>query len=475
MRSDDVPAASLLDAADAIRDGSTTSSKLTAAALARADEIDPLIGVYINRCDETALAAAEQADADFARGIDRGPLQGIPIGIKDILATKDAPTTAQSLVLDPDWGNGEDAVSVERLRRAGAVIVGKTTTMEFAHGLPDPDSPFPLPRNPWNLERWAGGSSSGSASGVATGLFFAGIGTDTGGSIRAPAAYCGITGFKPTYGLVPTAGCVENSPTMDHVGPLARTARDCAAVFDALVTTPSGEDRPGDQSASLEIAPGRPLRIAVERSNHSARPGVLPDVCSSFEEAVAAMQACDAAIEEIQLPSFEIVANGHSITSMAEKFACHSTSLGPNWSTYGRYTRLMSAQGAFVGAADYLQAQRVRTWARLAYQRRLDHFDVLLVPTMAGTAPELSALSFTSLQSGHISFTGVWSFLGFPAAAVPMGFSSDGLPMSLQIVGKPYMDATVLRAAALFQSVTDWHEAIPPAESWLGGQPSSQG
>ena len=184
------------EAAAMLRAGELSSVELTTAMQDSADRLDERLGTYLVRFDEQALAAAGAADAAFAAGIDHGPMQGIPVAIKDILAAREGPTTAQSLVLDPAWGAGKDAPIVARLRAAGAVITGKVTTMEFACGMPDPTKPFPIPRNPWDTGTWPGGSSSGTGSGIAAGMFLAGIGTDTGGSIRCPAAYCGVAG-KP--------------------------------------------------------------------------------------------------------------------------------------------------------------------------------------------------------------------------------------------------------------------------------------
>ena len=195
-------------AAKGLRDGSYTSVALVQAMQARADVLDPVLASYIVRTDETALAAAATADEELASGLDRGLFHGIPIGIKDIIATAEAPTTAQSLVLDPAFGASGDAVVVSRLRAAGAIVMGKLTTMEYAIGTPDPSKGFPTPRNPFNREHWTGGSSSGTGNGVAAGLFLAGLGTDTGGSIRLPAAWCGISGLKQTFGRVPKSGCV---------------------------------------------------------------------------------------------------------------------------------------------------------------------------------------------------------------------------------------------------------------------------
>jgi aspartyl-tRNA(Asn)/glutamyl-tRNA(Gln) amidotransferase subunit A len=238
----------LSEAAEQLRSGQVTSEVLTRTVLERADRLDDRLGTYLARFDEEALASAKQADADFAAGVDRGPIQGIPVGIKDILAMAEGPTTAQSLVLDREWGAGRDAPVVARLKAAGAVITGKVTTMEFAIGMPDPTKPFPLPRNPWDTDTWPGGSSSGTGNGVAAGLFFAGIGTDTGGSIRIPAAYCGVSGLMPTFGRVPKSGCVPLGYSLDHIGPLARSARDCGAMLGAIAgyhpSDPTAVDRP---------------------------------------------------------------------------------------------------------------------------------------------------------------------------------------------------------------------------------------
>ena len=200
-----------------LRDGKTTSREIVERALQASDRLDPLLGTYLCRFDETALQAAEHADNELGSGTDRGPLHGIPLGIKDIISTNEGPTSAQSLVQDPSWGDQGDGPLLRRLRDAGAVIMGKTTTMEYAIGLPDFEKPFPIPRNPWNSERWTGGSSSGTANGVASGQFLGGLGTDTGGSVRLPAAYCGITGFKQTFGLVPKSGCIPLGLSYDPV------------------------------------------------------------------------------------------------------------------------------------------------------------------------------------------------------------------------------------------------------------------
>ncbi len=267
---------------------------MTQTLLKLADRIDPKIGVYITRMDVSALAAAERADAAFAVGMDRGPLQGIPLGLKDILSTYDAPTTAQSLTMDPAWSAQGDGPAVARLRANGAVIVGKNSTMEFANGLPDRDKPFPVPRNPWNPEYWTGGSSSGTGAGIAAGLFYGGLGTDTGGSVRFPSAFCGITGLKPTYGRVPKSGCTQNGFSLDHIGPMARSAWDVAALLEAIAgydpTDPTSSKHPAEPYTAALTGDISGLRIGVLREHHTRNvEGVLPETVERFEASVQAL------------------------------------------------------------------------------------------------------------------------------------------------------------------------------------------
>jgi aspartyl-tRNA(Asn)/glutamyl-tRNA(Gln) amidotransferase subunit A len=236
-------------AAVALKEGAVTATHLAQAAIDAAKEHDAELGIYMLRFDDQMLEAATKADAQFSAGCETPPMLGLPLGIKDIVATTEGPTTAQSLILDPAWGEAQgDAVVVQRLREHGALISGKTTTMEFATGIPDPAKPFPIPRNPWNPEHWTGGSSSGTGNGVVAGAFLGGLGTDTGGSIRLPAAYCGISGLKATFGRVPKSGCVPLGHSLDHIGPMASSAADCALMLNALAgadeSDPTTKDEP---------------------------------------------------------------------------------------------------------------------------------------------------------------------------------------------------------------------------------------
>jgi aspartyl-tRNA(Asn)/glutamyl-tRNA(Gln) amidotransferase subunit A len=456
------------EAAAGLRAGELSSVELTGAMLARADLLDRRLGSYLARFDEQALAAAAAADADLAAGVDRGPMQGIPVAVKDILAAAEGPTTAQSLILEAAWGDGRDAPIVSRLRAAGAVITGKVTTMEFACGMPDAAKPFPVPRNPWDLGTWPGGSSSGTGSGVAAGLFLAGIGTDTGGSIRCPAAFCGVSGLKATFGRVPKSGCVPLGYSLDHVGPLARSAADCAAMLSVLAgydaSDPDSADVPvPDYLGALEQSMAG-VRVGVVREHHFPAALTDPAAPACFEAAVSALEGLGASVVEVSLPYFRELGAATMMTWEAEALAYHRGDLRTRWSDYFASTRVMVARGALVSGADYVQAQRVRRVAQRALRRLFEDVDVIVTPTNVRGAPRYDEhdrlLDIDHLVEGL--FTPYWNSVGNPVLAVPMGFTGDGLPLSLQLAGRPFEEALVLRAADAYQRATDWHLRVPP-------------
>jgi aspartyl-tRNA(Asn)/glutamyl-tRNA(Gln) amidotransferase subunit A len=449
-------------AAERLRAGELTSVELTSAFLARADVLDPQTGTYVTRLDESALAQAAAADDDFARGVDRGLYQGIPIGIKDILAVAEGPTTANSLVLDRAWGAGKDAPVVQRLKDAGAVITGKTTTNEFAIGSPDPSKPFPIPNNPWNLARSPGGSSAGTGNGIAAGLFLAGIGTDTGGSIRLPAAWNGTSGLMPTYGRVPKSGCVPLGYSLDHIGPLARSARDCAAMLALIAgyhaSDESCVDRPVDDYTGKLTGDLTGLRIGVERANHFP-PEADPAVAGCFDAAIATLAELGAELIEVRLPWYAEVTTALSVMMSGEALAYHRNDMTERWEDYGALTRINIGRGALGSAADYVQAARVRRVAQQEVGRLFDRVDLIVGPTVAVGALPHQALSEPK-ELGRLFrtlFTGYWDAVGNPALVVPMGFTGDGLPLSLQLAARPFDEATALRAGDAYQRQTDWH------------------
>ena len=445
----------------ALRAGEVTSVQLVTQAQAAADELDEQMGTWLARFNETALARAAEADAELAAGTDRGPLHGIPLGIKDIIATDEGPTTAQSLILPPEWGDQGDGPVITRLRAAGAVIMGKTTTMEFAIGRPDFSKPFPIPRNPWNLERWTGGSSSGTGNGVASGQILGGLGTDTGGSVRLPAAYNGISGHKPTFGLVPKSGCVPLGMTYDHIGPMARSAWDCAAMLNVMAGADSTDrttvERPAtDYLAGLErglgdITVGVVANASIVESNHETTTAV-------FDEAVATLAGAGAKVVQVEVPLYGELANGAFLALQAEAFAWHRDHLAARWSDYGRPTRLTIAHGALISAGDLVQIERVRQIGRRKVAEAMDvaGVDVLLSPTTGWAATPFSGADRRAVFTKALH-TPAWNSTGSPALSVPMGFDHDHLPLGLQIIGRPFADDMVLAVGHQYQQVTDWH------------------
>ncbi|MGW0179561.1 amidase [Nocardia sp. NPDC003345] len=457
----------LTAAAQALRNRDITATELVERSLAAADTADEAIGVYLTRFDDPARAAAARADEKIAAGLPLGPLEGIPLGIKDILAHSRGPTTAQSLVLDPAWGAATgDCAVVRRLERAGAIVTGKTTTMEFAIGAPDPGKPFPVPRNAWDTTRWAGGSSSGSGSGVAAGMFCAAIGTDTAGSIRIPAAFNGITGLKPTFGRVPKSGVVPLGYTLDHIGPMARTAADCAVVLTVMSgydpADPYSSSAPIDDYAGALTGDLRGVTIGVDDLDRYATGGIDPAQPGLFTAAVAALREAGARIVPVQLPMYQELTAIDIVVMLAEAHAYHREDLHTRWADYGRPTRIILAGGAAVSGPDYVQAQRVR---RIARQRMAELFgivDLIVTPTGHLGAPALAEMDpldpLGVLPSLHTPY---WNPLGNPTLAVPIGLSGAGTPLSMSISGAPFAEAAVLRAGDAFQRHTDHHDHKP--------------
>ncbi|WP_029900371.1 amidase [Nocardia brasiliensis] len=461
---------SIAEAARALRAGETTSAALIESAIALADRHDTELGVYLTRFDATAMDQAWQADAERAAGLARGPLHGIPVAVKDTMAVAEGPTTAQSLVHDRTWGAGRDAPVVARLKAAGAIITGKTTTMEFACGIPDSGKPFPLPRNPWRADRWAGGSSSGTANGIAAGLFPAGLGSDTAGSIRMPAAFCGVTGLLPTFGRVPKSGCVPLGYSLDRVGPLARTAADCAALL-AVLAGPHPSDPDSTHPVVDTVFTVEPpetdlsgVRIGVVRE---LAEGCDPELPTVFDRAIAVLGARGAQTAEITLPFYREATTAAIVSAVSEGLAYHRNDLTRSWDDYFVAARGLLAQGALISGADYVQAQRVRRVAQAAVGALFAQVDVVVCPTASVTAPRLDQLADAAGHQDDAALfrmihTPYWNALGNPVLAVPMGFGADGLPLSCQIAGPAFGEAMILRVGEAFQQDTAWHRQLPP-------------
>jgi len=457
---------SITEAAAALRAGEVTSVELVETALANADRLDGELGVFIRRFPAEAHAAAVQADAELAAGRDRGLLHGIPLGIKDIIATTEAPATAQSLVLDPEWSAAEgDAPVVARLREGGGIVVGKTTTFEFAIGFPDPEKPFPIPANPWNPAHSPGGSSSGTGAGLPSGMFLGGLGTDTGGSVRMPAAFCGISGLKQTFGRVPKSGCVPLGYTLDHIGPMARTARDCALMLAVMAGhDPSdhySSDRPVDDYLAALTGDLSGLRIGVDTLERFGEPAD-PDLAGIVAEARAVLTAAGAQVVDVELPLYRELVTAQNVTMSAEAAAYHLPDLTSRWQDYGRGARFYVGGGVAFSAPDYVQAQRVRRVGQKAVAELFADVDLVVTPTstlgafaLADTKPTRTWETLAGLQTQY------WNSVGNPSLSVPWGFTSTGLPLGMQISGRPFDEATVLRAGDAYQQRTDWHLRQP--------------
>jgi aspartyl-tRNA(Asn)/glutamyl-tRNA(Gln) amidotransferase subunit A len=451
-------------AAEWLRSRRVSSRELTRELLARVRTSQDTLGAFMTITEDAALEAAQTADDEFAHGIDRGPLHGIPLGIKDILATADAPTTANSRVLDPTWGQRDDATVVRKLREAGAVNLGKLVLHEFAIGWPDPATGLRYARNPWDVARSPGGSSSGTGAAVAAGLILGGLGTDTGGSIRGPAAYCGISGLKPTFGRVSKEGCVPLGYSLDHIGPMARTMRDCAlllqvlAGFDPLDACSARLPVP-DYVASLNGSV-RGLRIGLSREYFFDVPELDGGIRQAVLNAVDCLAAAGATVVDVDLRHAPIARIAQRAIMFSEAYAYHLPDLQSRAELYGKYTRQQIVQGALYSAADYVQAQRFRSMIKDEARAALSKADVLVTPTMLNVAPTFEGYDPDAMRRLP-TFTGIWNLTGQPAASVCCGFSPAGLPIGMQIVGKPFDEAMVLRVGDAYQQLTDWHTRVP--------------
>ena len=437
----------IVDAAAAIRRGETTSLALTTACLEQIARRDSSINAFITVLGESARIEAESADRDLAAGHDRGPLHGIPISLKDLFDVRGTPTTAASLVRTGHVAS-RDATIVTRLRQAGAVIIGKANLHEFALGTTNEESAYGPVRHPLDEGRSPGGSSGGSAASVLAGMAYASIGTDTGGSIRIPAAACGLVGLKPATGDVPTDGVVPLSTTLDQVGPLCRSVDDASIVFDVLR--------------------GAPVRTAFEpRSLSGLRVGVLRDYFSSvldsqiarlFEDACAALAGHGAVIEEVRLPHAADIAPIYVHIVLAEGAAYHAATLDSRADRYTPNVRARLETGRYILAEDYVRAMQGREVLRREVDAALATRTCLLLPTLPIVAPKLGASMVRigsveePVRNVMLRLTQLFNITGHPALTLPCGVTPDRLPAGLQIVGAAGATADLIDTARLIEA-----------------------
>lgn len=441
---------SLSEAAAAIAAGRLSPGELLDATLDRIERVDPRVHAWARVRADDARAAARKATG--------GALRGIPIGVKDIFYTEGVETSCGSKIM-AGFTPAYDATAVARLRRAGAVIVGKTHTTEFASFDPSPA------RNPWALGHTPGGSSSGSAAALAARMCQGALGSQTSGSICRPSAFCGVVGLKPTFGRVSRYGVHPLAWTLDHPGPMARTVRDVAMLFDAIAgpdpNDPSTVAAPSAARAADELDDARASDAAVR----GLRVGVPdryfdenldPEGATAYREALRVLGDVGCRVENVRLPDlFEAAMDAHEIIHNTEAAAVHADTYRARPDDYGHRLRAIIETGFHVPAPAYLRAQQIRTLLIEEMRDLLQTVDVLATPSAPGPAPAGLA------STGSPVYNRPFSFLGFPSVTVPCGFTNAGLPLGLQLGGRPFDEVTVLRLAAAYETATSWRAAVP--------------
>ena len=448
----------------AIRRGELSPREAVQAALDRIEHEDAAFNSFLTVRGEEALAEAD------ALGEPSGPLHGVPLAVKDVIDVAGTRTTAASKVLADNVATA-DATVVARLRRAGAIVVGKLNTHEFAFGASTTSAAFGPARNPWDTERICGGSSGGSGAAVAAGLVPGALGTDTAGSIRIPAAFCGVTGIRPTTGRVPNRGVVPVSWTYDTVGPLARTAEDCALLLDAIAG-------PDPDDASTTSATAEPCLEGIGRGVEGLRIGVVshlmgevpldPRVGVAVETALVALERLGAQVERVDAAFLRRAEVIQQLVMLPEAAEAHLPWLRTKLADYGADVRARLLAGLLLPSSAPITGQRARRALAAEARPLFERYDLLAAPEMPLVAPRIGEDPVEvngetmPYRLSLIPYNSPWSCLGVPTASVPCGFV-DGLPVGLALTGRRLGEATVLRAVHAYQQVTDWHERRPPA------------
>ena len=447
--------------------GQASPVDLMQACLDRIARHDGALHSFIRTTPEQALADARASEARHQAGAALGPLDGIPIAHKDIYETAGIPTTAHSRLLQ-DHVPEHDGTVVRRLREAGTVMLGKLATHEFAFGGPSFDLPWPPVRNPWDPARFTAGSSSGTGAAVAAGFILGGTGSDTGGSIRGPAALCGIAGIKPTYGLCPRTGILPLTYSMDHAGPMAWTVEDCALLLQAMAgpdpADPASAHRPVPDFSAASGRGIAGLRIGVVRSWHEVEHPVSLATLAGIEGAADLFRSLGAEVRDVALPSLEDFYACGFLILVTEAYAAHEPWLQTRFNDYGELLRDRMALGALVSGADYVQAVRRRRELCAAVQAAMAGVDLLLTASATGEAPLIDQVPKWAMF-GPPSLTMPFNVTGQPALSVCSGYGEGGMPVSIQLAGRPFKDATVLAAGMAFEAGTGFRARRPSLSS----------
>jgi len=455
------------EAGAALRARQVSSRELTQACLAKIEELNPSLNAFLTVTGDTALAAADAADRELAAGVDRGPLHGIPIALKDVFCTKGVRTTCGSLLFRdhvPDY----DAAVTEKLAAAGSVMLGKTHMHELAYGVTSSNPHYGPVRNPWNRDRVPGGSSGGSGASVATEMTFMAMGSDTGGSIRVPGAFCNTVGLKPTYGRVSRYGVMPLDFSLDHMGPLTRTVRDAAIVLQALAGRDERDETSSHAPVDTYLPPEgvsiRGLRVGVPTNFYFDR--VDPDVTAAVRKMVQLAAGLGAEVQVMKVPDITSLNAIGRVILLSEASAVFER-FGDRRAEFGADVRVLFDQGALLPATDYVNAQRLRKQFRDEFARLFAGIDVLLTPTAPTVAKRIgeSTILVDGVEEDFRLATtrlvrGI-NVIGYPAISIPCGFGEAGMPIGLQIVGRPFAERQLLAAAAALEDATEFHRKRP--------------
>ena len=442
-----------------LQEGKITARDLAKACLRQIERLNPKLNAFITVLDlESALDTQLPATANPLTSA----LRGIPIALKDLFDMAGVRRTIGSPFFS-DYVPDTDAFVVEKLRQTGAIFVGKTNTHEIALGVTGKNPHYGIARNPWDFLRIPGGSSSGSAIAVATGMALGALGTDTGGSIRIPASLCGVVGFKPTYGRVSLRGVFPLSWNLDHVGPLTKSVRDAAIIMQVI----SVHD-PGD-AASTKMINGDYLghllddmngkKIALGTGNYIQ--DAEPDVINAVREAATVFEAMGCIVKEVNMDWLRDAALANKTMTQSDGAAVHRDRLREHPELFGEDIRKRLEEGAKTSSTDYILARRTQTEIKKKFEQFFESYDLLLIPSTPIPAPPVEGLDAIEQAARLTRFTAPFNLAGLPALSIPCGFTKEGLPIGLQIVSRAWADSKVLNAGHAFEQATEWHRQVP--------------
>lgn len=465
---DDLHFITIADAQRAFAARKLSPVELTKAYLERIAKLDTTLHSYLTVTAERALDEAAAAEAEIMRSGPRGPMHGIPYGLKDIYETRGIRTTGHSKLL-ADYIPTDDCTVQKKLRDAGGVLLGKQATWEFAMGGPSFDLPWPPARNPWDLSRSPSGSSSGAGAAIAAGLCAAAMGSDTGGSIRMPAAACGIAGIKPTYGRVSRKGVLANSFTFDHCGPMAWSVEDCALMLQVVAGydpgDPGSANEPVENYAETIGKSVKGLRVGLISDWYDDEVRAAPAVLSAMESSVRVFESMGCGVRRVKLPTLRDFTDAKTPITLAEIYSIHESDLKVRPQDFGRSLRYRVMPGALLRAEDHVQALRWRNELTTRVLEVLRNVDVLITAGSFETAPILAEENPPVIIGAKTpSLTAPFNLTGMPALTLCNGFDAMGLPIGMQIAGRPFDEASVLRVGHAFEQATNFRSRRPDVQ-----------